>query len=296
MRAARATGGLLSLLVLVTGCGGGGAERPRSAPSSPRTITVTPVPLPRGVHLSFVQQRFDEGTRRAQVRVVNGTEHALQVRRVGVDWAGFPLRMHPAAYAVPGRQTVDLRYLLPAADCSPEVVDAPMVGVVETRARTLRRPMAAEGRRFLLRLWRTECNGRRVDRAVDLGYGARWTTQGRGQDAVLRGSLVLTRRGGAAPVTVDQVQGSVLFDLALAGTTAERTLAETERRQEVPLEVSAGRCDEHARSQSTQSFLFRTWVRLGDDEPVAVAREPSRRLQSRLLDFLDFACGGLTSH
>ena len=88
---------LLVALLLggTTACGAGSGGEPATSPSpkAHRTIVVpTPDPLPRGVHLSFIQQRIDEGTRRSQVRVINGNDTPVHVRSVGVDWAGYPLR------------------------------------------------------------------------------------------------------------------------------------------------------------------------------------------------------------
>ena len=120
---------LVALLLLgTTACAAGSVGEPATSPSpkAHRTIVVpTPDPLPRGVHLSFIQQRIDEGTRRSQVRVVNGDATPVHVRSVGVDWAGYPLQLHRVDYDVPGQQIVDLRYFLPRADCSAAAGAAP---------------------------------------------------------------------------------------------------------------------------------------------------------------------------
>lgn len=276
-----------------TACGAGAGDAPATSPSpkAHRTIVVpTPEPLPRGVHLSFIQQRIDEGTRRSQVRVINGKNTPVHVRSVGVDWAGYPLLLHRVDYDVPGQQIVDLRYFLPRADCSAAAGAAPMYGVAVTRKRTLREPMAADGRRFLHRIWRTECTARRIAHAVSVRYGDTWTLEGTGPRSVLHGTLVLTREHGDEPIAVDQVEGSVLFDLTTSGDTV---LASGATRAAVPVDVATGgRCDSHARGQSTQTFLFRAFFRLGDADPVGRLVVPTRRQQARLLAFLDQACGG----
>jgi hypothetical protein len=289
---------LLVALLLggTTGCSAGSAGEPATSPSpkAHRTIVVpAPEPLPRGVHLSFIQQRFDEGSERAQVRVVNGTQRPLHVRSVGVDWAGYPLRLHRVDYDVPGQLTVDLRYVLPRADCSRSAGAAAIHAVAVTRNRTIRQPMAADGARFLHRLWRTECNARKLQRVAAVRYADRWTVEGTGQQSVLHGFIDLRRREGTDDVSVDQVQGSVLFEMDLRGET---TMAGDEDRAAVPVDFRYGRCDEHARSQSTQTFVFRIWLRLGDGEPLAQVVQPTNAQQTRLLRFLDFACGGITRH
>lgn len=290
--------GALALVVLVAGCGGSPDASPgptEPGPSQRRTVTVRPDPMPAGVTLSFVQQRVDEGTRRAGVRVGNGDADPLRVVSVGVDWAGYPLRLNRVAYDVPGRSVVDLRYLLPRARCDVAAVDQAPTGVAVVRRagrlRTVRRPVDAEGRRFLERLWRTDCDARALRRAVQVSYADRWVRDraaGDGLSAELDGALVLRRRAGEEPVRVDQVQGSVLIDLALTGRT---TLREGADRVSVPVRVRPGRCDEHGRSQSQQTFVWRAWLAVGDAEPRARVVTPTPRQQRRLLAFLDAACG-----
>ena len=288
----------LVLGMLTAGCGGSPAASSDVAtnrPSPGRTVTARPDPLPPGVGLSFVQQRFDEGTRRAGVRVTNGDRDPLRVVSVGVDWAGYPLRLHRVDYEVPGRSVVDLRYLLPTASCSSAAArDAPTgVAVVREagRTRTLRRPVDAEGRRFLERLWRSDCDARALRHAVEVSYADRWVRDraaGDGLAAELDGALVLRRRSGEEQVRVDQVRGSVLMDLALTDGTV---LPRGEDRVALPLRVRPGRCDEHGRSQSTQTFVWRVWLAVGDAEPRARVVTPSSAQQELLLAFLDEVCG-----
>lgn len=250
--------------------------------------------MPPGVGLSFIQQRIDEGTRRSQVRVVNGTDHTLRVRSVGVDWAGFPGAAQRAPYRIFSKQTVDLRYLLPRAACADAAGRAPIRGVVTTARNTVRRPMGEDGVRFLTRLWGTECATRRLDAALTVGYGEEWRQVERRGAQVLLGSLLLTRAPGAAqrqPVRVTQLDGSVLFDLALAGSRDQRVLAPGRRSVAVPIVLrEGGRCDPHSGSQSTQTFLFRVFLRLGDAEQVARLIAPGPSLQRRLLGFRDRVC------
>lgn len=286
--------GVLLAAMVLAGCGTG--DRPASTSPTvssrltPLPASAAPTPAP-GVHLSFIQQRFDDGTNRAQVRVINNTRRILHVRKVGVVWPGFPTGLQPMDYPVPGGLTVDLRYLLPRADCSASAGSAPAYAVVTTKHRRIRQPMPADGTRFLTRLWRSTCNERRIQHAASVSYGDSWTEEGTGLGAVLHGRLLLTRRDENEAVTVDQVQGSVLFELKTPGGTM---LPEAASRASLPLDVSPGRCDQHGRSQSTQSFVFRVWLKLADGEPLAEVVQPTKRQQDRLLAFLDHACGKLS--
>lgn len=286
--------GLVGLAVLLTACDSQGeaANKPRSS-SSPDLVTIAPEVMPPGVRLSFIQNRFDEGTQRAQVRVLNGSKRPVRVREIGIDWAGFRGGLQRADYPVPGRSVIDLPYLLPRADCSARAGRDEMYAVATTKDRTVRQVLPADGVRFLSRVWREECTTRRIERTVDISYDLAGTEEGTELEAVRHASLVLTRKRTDREVTVDQVQGSVLFELAVSG---DLSLPDDARRTTIALDVSPGRCDEHGRSQSTQTFVFRVWIRLDDGEPLARVVTPSRGQQTRLLAFLDRACGGLTAH
>lgn len=286
----RSIGVALALLLGTTACSASPSEPTAEPARQPapghRTITLPPETVPPGVGVSFIQSRLDEGSRRAQVRVSNGTDRSLEVEAVGVEWAGFPGKVQAVEYDVPAQAVIDLRYRLPRPECRSDVAEAPMRGVVVTRSRTYRRDMPADGRRFLQRLHSTACAARDIAEAVDV----RWDVRGHERDG-----LVLKRSGGgdAEAVAVEQVQGSVLFDLAVPAG-AELT-AEAERVV-VPVELSAGRCDEHARSQSTQTFLWRVWLRLDDGPLLPLVLEPPRRDHEALLAWLDRECGGYTGH
>lgn len=288
---------VLALLALVLGaCGGPGqAPPPPAAPTSPRTIVVTPIPVPPGVHLSFVQQRIDEGTRRAQIRVVNGTGRWLHVRSVSLDWPGYPAQLQRVDYDVPAGQTVDLRYRLPPAVCTAAVDQAPMGGVAVTDRGVLRRDLTDDGVRFLTRIHGTTCQARLLDAAATVSYGDRWRPATRDGRPVLLGSLVLRRppdqrRPGPA-VGVTQVEGSVLFDLSLPEGADALALPPGQRRVALPLLVrDGGRCDPHSRGQSTQTFLFRAFLSLDGGPGISRLMPPAKAQQRLLLRFLDRAC------
>ncbi len=268
------------------------ASQVQPSPTAPSTIVVRPLPVPPGIHVSFVQQRIDEGSRRSQVRVVNGTTRALRVRAVGVDWAGFPGGMQDTPYVIGSEQTVDLPYLLPRAACGSASAGDVIRGAVQTARGLVRRPMTADGRRFLTRIHETTCQARRVDATVGVRFAPRVRAGRVSGRPVLRAHLLLTRPagGGPAPVTVEQVGGSVLFDLSLP-PGGNRALATDVRRAGVPVVVrDGGRCDPHSRGQATQPFSFRAFVGLGEDPVVSRLVVPSPVVQRRLLHFLDRAC------
>ncbi len=294
--------------LLLAGCGGGDGDADRAASTTepadgPSTITVSLPPEEPGIRMSFVQQRIWEGTPKADVRIANITERALPLRRIGISWPGYPSVLRATDVRVGAGQTLDVHLRLPEPDCDVDAEDVGATGIAVTGSRTVRRVIDDAGMRFLTRIWSADCARRRVADLVTIAYDvpdpsvAADVPEGGSLDSTLPLGLVLTRRGSADErprVKLDQVQGSILFDLTPAGS---RTLSSDADAAEVGLVADPGRCDEHARSQASQPFAFRVWLRIGDDpELVSVLAVPDRPAQRRLLAFLDAACAGITDH
>lgn len=264
---------------------GQSTERPSPGHS---TFTLQPEPLTPGLRLSFIQQRIHEGSNHAQLRVVNHTDKPLVVRRIGLDWPGYPGGLHRSDETVQAQSTLDLHYWLTRPDCDVNATATPPVGIIVTDRGRFRRTMTPDGVRFLHRIWQAECNRVLFVRTATIQLSEDWRPTSKGDEPAIRGALVLTRRTGADPVVVEQVRGSVLFDLSLEGVAE---LPAGVRRAELPLVVDPGRCDEHARSGSTQTFLWTVWLRVADGDQLALHLTPSTAQQVRLLEFLDDACG-----
>lgn len=241
--------------------------------------------------MSFVQQRIWEGTRLADLEVANNTGQALAVRRVGIDWPGFPGGTQPRVVRVGPGSTLDLHYRLPAPDCSADP-ETPAAGIAVGAHSTVRRTIDETGMRFLTRLWTEACARREVRRLLDVAFVVPRVRRGRTLPAVLR---LVRRQGAPTPrIELTSVQGTVLFDLTAGAAT---TLDETSRAARLPVTVDPGRCDEHARSQASQPFTFRFGLLIGDASvPSSVVVPPDGTGRARLLAFLDRACAGITQH
>lgn len=141
------------------------------------------------------------------------------------------------------------------------------------------------------RLRDDECETREIRRAVDVGFGSSWAPTATADDAAVRGSLLLRRRATSRPVTLLEVAGTVIFDLR---TVPRRSvpfarMAPGVRSVDIPIEISAARCDAHALTESKKTFRFPLWVNLGDDPEHYLEIEPHGHGR-RLLDELLKAC------
>lgn len=69
------------------------------------------------------------------------------------------------------------------------------------------------------------------------------------------------------------------------------SLAPSQPVGQLPLAVTPGRCDEHARSQASQPFTFRLNLQMDDDpQLLPVVVRPHVDQQRLLLAFLDRVC------
>ena len=283
----------VGLLLAVAACSGAGPEtsggEPSPSPGRSSHVVVTPPAPEPGVHMSFLQQRLDEGSRLASLRVENATRRTLHLRRIGLDWPGWGRFTVPLHQGVGPGETLDLPLRLPRERCTGDPMRSRATGLsVLASGRAIRRPVDDMGMRFAERLWRTGCVARRLRRAVVISYGALGRAANVGGEPVLETHLRVRRRHGSEPVRLLGAQGSVLFDLR---STGRREVAPDDVRARLPLAIDPGRCDQHARSQASQPFTFRLFLRLGEEgDQLATVLVPDREQRRELLAFLDRAC------
>ncbi|MGA8845433.1 MAG: hypothetical protein WB471_02340 [Nocardioides sp.] len=92
-------------------------------------------------------------------------------------------------------------------------------------------------------------------------------------------------------VRVVQLDGSVLFDVPLRGADHPTVLRPGRPQIRIQIIVrDAGRCDPHSLGQSTRTFLFRVFVRLGGGRELSRLVVPTVAQRRRLSTFLDLAC------
>lgn len=255
-----------ALAAAVAGCGAG----PASAP--PLTAEVK-------------QYRRDIAPRILSVAVTNPGPRAVVVHRLDLLAEGFA-DDPPAELEVevpPGRR-IDLRVPYGPARCDsgrrPGEPDAALLDVrdAEGQRHDVRLELPAGGG-LLDRLHARECTERQLRAAVDVRLSAQWSRVG----AELRGALVLERRSGRAPVTVVEPGGNVLFTVRpVTPGTPLGTLGADATRLELPLRITATRCDAHALAESKRSYVLAFHVALGGAAPQLTSTTADPGLQRRL--------------
>ena len=254
------------LAAALAGCG---AEGPVQAP-----------PLAAEVK----QYRSDIAKRTVAVSVDNRGERSVLVRRVALAAAGFPDDPSAEVMAeVPAGSQVDLRVPYGEVRCDAarpgSTADAALLAVQDAdgEQHELRVELAPGG--LLDRLHARECADEALRAVADVRLSSQWSRDGAG----LAGALVLERRSGTTPVTVVEPGGNVLFTVRPAepGTPLGRLAADAPAL-ELPLRITATRCDVHALADSKRSYVFSFYVALGSGEPQLVTTTADTALQRQL--------------
>jgi hypothetical protein len=237
---------------------------------------------------SFVQQRVDEGTSRAHIRLTNEGGDIVHVSGVGLSWPGYGEHgLADADTDYPPGHTIDLPIELAAPECARP--DKDPVAVVEVDGSTLRLPLDQSGVTFLREVWQHACAAAAVERAVSVRFGPSWDLT---NDAI-RGTVELTRGSGDQTVAVTELQGSVLLDFVPLTRSGPYVVLKPERSAaSLPVALTSnGRCDAHALGESKQTFLLRVALTLDGGEAQQVIVSPDKGTQERVLHLIRSVCG-----
>jgi len=259
------------LAAALVGCGAAGP-----APAAERA------PAPR-LAAEVKQYRSDIAKRTVAVTLDNPGDRDLLVRSVGLAAAGFA-DDPPAEVAVEvaARSRVDVRVPYGEVECATArrgAADVALLGVQDADGtwHDVRLELAPGG--LLDRLHARECADQALLAVVDVGLSPQWSREG----AALTGALVLERRSGSAPVTVVEPGGNVLFTVRPAGPAMPMgTLAGDAAALELPLRITATRCDVHAFADSKRSYVLTFSLALGGGEPQLVTTTADTSLQRQL--------------
>lgn len=217
--------------------------------------------------------------------MINETDQDLAVTGVGLDWPGFGTFLTDYETTVIAGRILDLRFRLPTPTC--ETTDEPVVGRLRVGTgdgeTVVEDVLDGSGTGYVTRIWDRWCQDIRATTGVTLTYGDDWTIEGAGRRARLVGELTLERGDEAGRIALNQLRGSVLLELHLP----RRLVIEPgEDRATAPLVMVVPRCDEHALTESSQTFHFQAQFQFGDDAVSAlrIPPGPTRQAGQRLLD------------
>ncbi len=245
----------------------------------------SPEPAAPAVALSAQvrQYRNDVALRRLSVTVTNDGStpvHLSGVRLAAPGFALLPLA-DPEVDLPPGDR-VDLPVPYGDVTCGGPPATEPDRAELRVGDRTVRVELPTDGG-LLERLRTRDCVQQAVAEAVELRLET-FTRTG----TQLRGTLVLTRQGGTEPVRLTEAGGTIVYTVRPAGLPA--VLQPGAARLDVPVTITATRCDGHALSQNSRSAVFTFYVGVGDAEPVQVPTLADVPLQGQLAALATDTC------
>jgi hypothetical protein len=267
---------IVALVAVLAGGCAGSSDAPSASPSSTAQIDTTVVDeiTPVGGLIATIgTNRLYALERGFGLGLRNVGDEPVMVRAVQLESPLFATVPQAAeeVLLMPGARGFVLPVPYGEARCEGEPDETFAVIVVVDDGEELRLPAAEDYSGAIGRLHGRECAAAAVRKRADLRFGDRWTRDG---DSV-SGELVLEQLQPGEPVTVDDAAGSVIFTIRVDddGPPILR-VTDDEPLADVPVTISAERCDPHALGESKRTFIFLAWVAVGEAEPVAMDLEP----------------------
>ena len=295
---------LIAAVVAFGGCGSDQTTRAESAATTSTTLAVTA----DGLAATLEQYREDQITKTIQIQVVNRSTRTVRLSELRLAWPGLTATAAgPRTELVGPGQVLDLPVPLGDAVCGePPRADAPVPASAAMASATQAWEGAAaapvgipitDTRGVLARVFRPDCQRQSVEHAASVAFDPEWTdaTAPDGRPAAL-GTLRLHRRHGSDPVTVTQINGSVLLSIApvippaadapllrLAGDATDATL---------PVIVTqSGRCEAHALAESKHTFFLPVGLAVDTAAVVLIDVIPDDAAKVQLLKMINRSCG-----
>jgi hypothetical protein len=236
-----------------------------------------------GLTATLEQYREDEIQGLISVKTTNASSSNIEFRDLRLEWTGLTNNnAHVRATSVPPGVRYDIRVVQgdavcgdpPDADGDPPG-DAPVAignASIDGAAPVTVAVPVDDPREILPKVYRRSCQDQRVRWAGDLRFGDRWTpsTTPAGEPAVV-GTIELERRGSEEPLTITEINGSVL--LRISAVSPSEPIAVLESGQDattVPILIEqSGNCAAHALAESKKTFIIPIGFAVGEDEPAA---------------------------
>jgi hypothetical protein len=272
------------------------------ADDSPPAAGAVEVP---GLSATLEQYREDEIQGLISVKTSNKSTSDVEFHDLRLEWAGLadtdPLVR--STTVSPG-VTYDIRVVQgdavcgdpPSADGAPPADAAVAVGnaSIDGADPVLVAMPVEDPQAILPKVYRRSCQDQRLTWAADLRFGDRWTpsTTASGDPAVL-GTIELDRRGSDEPLTVTEINGSVLLRISAVSPSAPVAVLEPgQESASIPIQIEqSGNCAAHALAESKKTFIIPMGFAVGDDEPtsyVITFDDPTKEL---LNDMINESCG-----
>ncbi|GII90398.1 hypothetical protein [Sinosporangium siamense] len=256
-------------------------------------------PLPP-LSATLEQSRSDEDKRWLAIGVRNGGPGTVHIERLQLDSPSLTLLPpHPVDAEVTPTPRVDLRMPYGEARCAgdtiPEARPSRVIAWVRSPAG------AAEARRIelplphpnplLQRLVKLDCGAGIARRAVDVRLAPPFRRGRTGGREAVWATVVVERRAAAGELTLQDLSGSVLFQLKpLKGMPPPLAVLPASRaRVEIPVRFLMTNCDAHALTESKKSFVFPYWVKVDGREAIYMTLTVPEEAR-RALDELIAAC------
>jgi hypothetical protein len=270
---------------LAVGCGDSADTSSASpSPTAPADTAAVEAPEPVGGLLATIgTNRLYALDRGFGLGLQNIGEETVAVRELQLDsplFATVPLAAEAVQLEPGGR-----RFVLPVpygeARCDGEPAETFAAVVVLDDGEALRLPVVEEYPGAIGRVHGRECAAADLRERVDVRFGDRWTRHG---DAV-SGELILEQLRPGDPVAVEDARGSVIFTIRVDDAEPPiLRVTDEEPTASVPITISADRCDPHALAESKRTFMFLTWVTVGEAESVPLDLEPVGAARTALED------------
>lgn len=273
--------------MLVAGCSSAG--EPADDASSKSGAAAVPLSA------TFTQSRVNEGTRTVNAELTNTSDAPVTVASIALEssqFAALPPADKGSEFA-PG-QTIDLAIEYGEPTCDGDLKQASYTAALDDGS-TVELSIDSAGMDWLDRLYTKECALRAITDIASIEYGPRFVPDVVDGRQVLTGELVLRRptdSDDTQPLTVRSTGGSVLVRVEAnppSALPAELEPGVEELR--IPILFGAFRCDQHARSQSSQTFLLSAFVKAPGLPQQRVILVPSKHVQGQIFAMIDADCG-----
>lgn len=279
------------LLLLAAACSGGGApartpEAAGSRAEAPASTSTTSEPAPVGGLVATVgTNRLFQPRRELGLALQNVGQELVVVAGVQLSsglYEPLPVTWREVVLHPGGRRLV-LPLPYGGVRCTGDGRADLTAVVLLDDGRELRVPAPEDHQGSVRRAHARECAAAEVRERVEIAFRGPWTRDG----VAVSGTLSMSQRSAGPPVEIDDVVGNVIFTIRVGdGRSPVLRVSDREPDAEVPITISADRCDSHAVAEFKRPFVFLSWVRVGDEASTPVELEPTGSARAVLEELL----------